>query len=78
VSFYRLIGPFKDAHQMRIVVKGELLYTVKKKGVDWDFLGEEHPDMMVNLANTLGALGQLTVLTEICRPRRFTCYIPWR
>jgi dimethylaniline monooxygenase (N-oxide forming) len=67
VSFYRLIGPFKDAYQMRTVVKDELLYTVKKKGWIGIFVFGMIPIMTLGLLNGLAWVLEIVGLLRLMK-----------
>jgi dimethylaniline monooxygenase (N-oxide forming) len=67
VSFYRLIGPFKEAHQMRIMVKGELLCTVEKKGWIGIFVFGMIPTMILGLLNGLAWMLEIVGLLRLMR-----------
>jgi dimethylaniline monooxygenase (N-oxide forming) len=67
VSFYRLVGPFKEAHQMRIVAKGELLYTVGKKGWIGIFVFGMIPTMILGLLNGLAWMLEIVGLLRLMR-----------
>lgn len=57
VSFYRLVGPFRDKEVMKKVVEGELWETVKKKGWLGNFLFGVLPILVFGWLNGAAWLG---------------------
>jgi dimethylaniline monooxygenase (N-oxide forming) len=51
VSFYRLVGPFKEPNAMKAIVEGELTQTIKRKGLVGNFLFGLLPMMIFGVLN---------------------------